>query len=71
MNCILKKAGKENIDLIVNQLLPAMLEIDDHNLHINEHIAFMLGEEYEKAYENNVKIKDILLNHIKEHKNAL
>jgi hypothetical protein len=67
----IKKAGKENIELIEKNKLPEVLEIDDHELHINEHIAFMLSEQYEKASAKNPKIKEILLSHIKEHKSSI
>ena len=42
--------------------------IDSHDLHINEHIAFMLGEDFEKAKNKNIKIEELFLEHIKEHK---
>ena len=43
-------------------------EIDDHDLHVNEHIAFMLGEDFEKAKVKNNKLESLLLEHIKSHK---
>lgn len=63
----IKKADKENLKLFdgVN-LRPS--EIDDHELHINEHIAFMLGEDYEKRKAKNSKIERIFLEHINAHK---
>ena len=43
-------------------------EIDDHELHINEHVAFMLGEDFEKKKAKNPKIEQIFLEHVKAHK---
>jgi len=41
-------------------------EIDDHEIHINEHIAFLLGTEGEKLKEKGTYNK--VLEHIKMHK---
>lgn len=46
-------------------------EIDAHDLHVNEHIAFMLSEEFEKACEKNKTIEDKFLKHINNHKDVL
>ena len=46
-------------------------EIDDNNLHINEHIAFMLGNDFEKVCSKNDKIEKIYLEHIKNHKRQM
>jgi|AntRauTorcE11897_2_1112592.scaffolds.fasta_scaffold00001_258 hypothetical protein len=67
----IKKAGKENINLITKKQKLQALEIDNHKLHINEHIAFMLGDEYLKNESKDESIKNILLTHIKEHKTYL
>lgn len=67
----MKKAGKEHLSLINSNKIDEALEIDNHNLHIDEHIAFMLSEEFSKAEKENPFIKDIILKHIKEHKNFL
>lgn len=63
----MRKAGKENLALIQN-IEQEVLPIDDHKLHIDEHIAFMLGAEYEKVAKQNGKIKQIFLEHIQAHK---
>lgn len=63
-----KKASNENLKLCKNEEVKVS-EIDDNELHVNEHIAFMLGGEYE---EKKKKIKDLeerFLKHINEHKN--
>lgn len=66
----IKKAGGENLKMMKGEEVKVR-EIDAHDLHINEHIAFMLSEDFEKAMENNQKLEEIFLNHIKNHKNLL
>ena len=44
-------------------------EIDDHSLHINQHISYMLKVVY--AGEVNKKIEEIFLEHIRAHREAL
>lgn len=63
----IKKADKENFKFLdgVN-LNPS--EIDDHELHISRHVAFMLGEEFEKKKSKNPKLEGIFLEHIRAHK---
>ncbi len=63
----MRKAGKENLALLQGKK-QEVLEIDDHKLHIDEHIAFMLGAEYEKIASQNEKIKEMFLEHINAHK---
>ena len=46
-------------------------EIDDNDLHISEHIAFMLGEDFEKTKAKNNNIENIFIEHIRAHKNSL
>jgi hypothetical protein len=60
-----KKASSENAKLIENNRVDVM-EIDNHKLHINEHIAFMLGGDFDK--KANKEIKELFLKHIREHK---
>ena len=67
----LKRANKENLNLISENNLSAPKEIDDHALHINEHICFMLSDDYEKASLKNEKLEQIMLNHIRQHKQFL
>jgi len=64
----MKKAGKENLSLITNLTIDEVLEVDDHSLHVDEHIAFMLGEEFNKVVKENTQIKEKMLEHIKKHK---
>jgi len=67
----MKKAGKENLSLLTNFTIEEALEIDNHSLHIDEHIAFMLGEEFNKEGKVNPKLKDEMLKHINQHKKFL
>lgn len=60
-----KKASCENAKLIQGESAE-VLEIDDHILHINEHIAFMLGGEYAKKQTKEMEEK--FLEHIRMHK---
>lgn len=62
-----KKASNENVEL-VNLNKVKVSEIDEHDLHINEHIMFMLGNEYKKQLALNSKIEDNFIKHIREHK---
>ena len=63
----IKKAGKENLDMLAcDEKTPS--EIDNHELHINEHVCFMLSQDFEEKVKNNQKIEEIFLNHIRKHK---
>lgn len=63
----IKKAGNENLKML-DGVNCKVMEIDDHKLHINEHIAFMLGQDYENARIKNEKLEEIYLEHIRAHK---
>ena len=63
----IKKADNENLKMI-DGINCTVCEIDEHDLHINEHIAFMLGEDFEKAKIKNPKLEGLILEHIKTHK---
>ncbi len=62
-----KKASSENIELMRGKEVK-VCEIDNHDLHINEHIAFMLGGDFKAKCENNPEIENAFLKHIREHK---
>ena len=65
----IKYAQKENMEFALNMQKIKVQEIDDHNLHIKEHICFLLGAEGEKLKAQN---KDgVVLDHIREHKKYL
>ena len=66
----IKKADGENLKMLNKELI-APSQIDDHKLHINEHIAFMLGEDYERAAKGDKQLEERFLNHINEHKKLL
>lgn len=63
----IKKAGNENLKLLRGEDV-AVSEIDAHDLHINEHIAFMLGEDFERAITKDKKLENKFLKHINDHK---
>ena len=63
----IKKAGNENLKLLKGEEVKVS-EIDSHQLHINEHIAFMLGEDFENACKKDDKLEKAYLNHIEQHK---
>ncbi len=67
----IKRANKEHLNLIETGKLEMPKEIDDHNLHINEHICFMLTDEYEKKYNLNKNLEKTILDHIRQHKQFL
>ncbi len=64
----IKRANKEHLELLEYGKIASPKEIDDHQLHINEHTCFMLGEEYERAVNKNPKLEKIMLEHIRTHK---
>ncbi len=67
----IKKADNENLELLKGGK-PKVLEIDDHNQHVHQHIAFMLNGEYKKSKDSKT-IEENFLTHIRTHKqmNAL
>ncbi len=62
-----KKAGKENLKLIKTHEIDDPVCVDNHNIHIDEHIAFLLSEEFSKN-EQNGDIGKIMIEHINKHK---
>ena len=60
-----RKAETENAEFILGKDADVK-EIDDHDIHILEHIAFMLGGEFSK--KSNDQIEQKMLAHIREHK---
>ena len=63
----LKRADNENLKMLGGQSIMTS-EIDDDKLHLNSHIAFMLGEDYERAKDKNPKIEKIFLEHVRAHR---
>lgn len=65
-------ADNENLKLLSeNANHVEVLEIDNHEVHISRHIAFMLDKEYEKEKQTNKNLQQIFLNHIHQHKKFL
>lgn len=63
-------AGRENLRVLEKGSVDDPMDIDDHEVHIEEHIAFLLGGSVEKK-ENCNKLKEIILEHINKHKEKL
>lgn len=64
----LKKASNENLKFLEGKTKVDVLEVDNHDVHITEHTALMLGGEFEKKLEKNPKLTEVVLNHIRTHK---
>lgn len=64
----IKRADKENLQLLDTHNIDMPREIDNHDLHINEHTCFMLSDEFEKASKPNSNIEKLMLEHIRQHK---
>ncbi len=64
----IKKAENENMSFIKNYNKVEVLEIDNHDLHIKTHIAYMLSNEYEEKLKTNPGLKEKILAHIRVHK---
>ena len=45
-----------------------VLEIDNHDVHITQHVSFMLGADFEKL--RTPQLEEKMLQHIREHKRA-
>lgn len=66
----IKKADSENVKLLGGKQIKVS-KIDDHELHIGQHIAFMLGGDYEKKLQVKPELEEIFMVHIDEHKRML
>ena len=66
----IRKADKENLAMLEGEDRQVS-EIDDDNLHINEHTAFMLGQDYEKKCKKDKTIEARFLDHIRAHKSKM
>lgn len=64
----INSATKENLALIIDGDISEPNEIDDHEIHIFEHTAFMLGSEFQKEILKNSDLKNKLMDHIRNHK---
>ena len=66
----MKKADNENLAIYNGKTVKA-LEIDQHQLHIDRHIAFMLSGDYEEKSLIDSSLENKFLSHIREHKKFL
>ena len=64
----INKAKEENLESVGKEL--RVLPVDDHKIHIDEHIAFLIGNEIKKL-NNKEKIEEKILTHIDQHKQYL
>lgn len=64
----LKRAASENLKMIESGETISPLEVDEHDIHITEHTAFLLGGEFEKKAQKNPRLTEIILSHIRMHK---
>lgn len=63
-------AESENFKMVEN--LPVeVLEIHNHEIHINRHVSFMLDKEFEEKSKKDPTLKQKFLEHIREHKKQL
>ncbi|MFQ6773260.1 MAG: hypothetical protein ACLRFG_02155 [Clostridia bacterium] len=63
-------AHQENLDMIAGKVIMPT-SIDDDKIHIDEHIAFMLGEDFKKAREQNEELFTLFEYHIQTHREHL
>ncbi len=63
-----KNAGKENLILLTKGEIDDPKDIDDNEAHIQEHISFILGNEFEKSKLKNPEMEKLMLEHIRKHK---
>lgn len=64
----LKRAASENLKMIESGETISPLEVDEHDIHTTEHTAFLLGGEFEKKAQKNPRLTEIILSHIRMHK---
>ncbi len=65
----IERAKEENLNFLKNEKVE-ILPIDEHQLHIDEHTAFLLSANI-KDREDYKTIKENILNHILEHKKLI
>ena len=64
----INKAKEENLEVLKNEI--NVLSVDNHKIHIDEHVAFLIGSEI-KNMQNRNKIEEKILSHIEQHKKLL
>lgn len=65
----INRAKEENLTIAKGENVE-ILPIDDHQIHVEEHIAYILGEDI-KSKPNKKQILEKLLKHIEEHKKLI
>lgn len=65
-----KRADGENLDAAHGKEIE-ILEIDDHAIHIDRHVSFVISGECDKFIESQPSLKNKLLKHIQQHKEEL
>lgn len=65
------RAQKESIECLNAGKTPKVSQIDDHDIHITEHTAFLLSDTLDENNPKHKQIKDKMLKHIEEHKTAI
>ena len=63
----IQNARNENVKFATNEDVE-VLEIHNHDLHIQTHISYMLSGDFEKDCSRDVLLKEKMLEHIREHK---
>lgn len=66
-----KNASKENLQLLTSGTINDPIDIDDNEVHIQEHISFILGNEFEKSKLKNPEMEKLMLEHIRKHKKQI
>ena len=66
----INRAQEEKIQASASNSQLEILPIDDHQIHIDEHSAYILGGAIKKKI-NYKEIRDRLISHIEEHKKFL
>ena len=65
------RAQKECIECLNDGKVPKVSQIDDHQIHITEHTAFLLSDTLDESNPKHIEIRDKILAHIEEHKEAI
>ncbi len=65
-----KKAGKENVEML-SQNKVKLLEVDDNEVHIKEHTAFLLSLNETELGDRYDAVAELILKHIDEHKHKI
>lgn len=62
----INRANRENM-LLEKEQPPEIFEYDDDLIHMDEHLKYILSEEFEAISESNPQMMQVLLIHMKEH----